>query len=271
MAGAYQVRVPDYNTPLSVRERRLLVGWERSRTSRVTRAELVGLVGADQASNVANRLIRKGVLRRVGRGVFLVVPVRTQGRPTMVSPAVEAAALLSDEPYYLGGLWAFSFHRLSTQRFVSRIDAFISRRSRPRKLSTAELRFHVISAASIAAGAMEVEIERTKLNVSSPERTLLDVLDHPEMVGGVPVALTLASEALGRLDAGRLIELAAAWSAVSTCQRLAVLLERRKASSRQLMPLLERVQENRSLISMLPAAPRRGHVRMPWRVVENDQ
>lgn len=271
MADFHQVRAPDYNTPLSVRERRLIVGWERSRTSRVTRTDLVALVGADRASDVTKGLIRKGVLRRVGRGVFLVVPVRAQERPTILSPAVEAAALLSDEPYYLGGLWAFSFHRLSTQRFVSRIDAFISRRSRPRKLSTAELRFHVISAASIAAGEVEVEIERTKLHVSSPERTLLDVLDHPDIVGGVPVALTLVSDALGRLDVRRLVELAAAWSGVSTCQRLAILLERRKASSRQLLPLLERVQENRSLISMLPAAPRRGHVHTRWRVVENDQ
>src|SRR5262245_39739514 len=113
MANSQQDRAPNYNTPLSVRERRLLVSWERSRTSRVTRADLVGLVGADRASYVTKALIRKGVLRRVGRAVFLVVPIRAQERPTIPSPAVEAAALLGDEPYYLGGLWAFSFHRLS--------------------------------------------------------------------------------------------------------------------------------------------------------------
>src|SRR5436309_761939 len=95
--------------PLSARERGLLAHWERGRATRVLRAELAESFGPGGASDITKRLVRKGVLKRVGRGVFLVVPMRAQAVPSTRSAAYSLGALLADEPYYLGGLWALSF------------------------------------------------------------------------------------------------------------------------------------------------------------------
>ncbi len=65
------------------------------------------------------------------------------------------------------------------------------------------------------------------VNVSDVERTLLDALDHPRLVGGMRRALDLFSTGLARADLNTLIGHAVRGSRHSTCQRVGVLLERR--------------------------------------------
>ncbi len=260
-----------YRAPLSARERQLLASWERERRVRLTRAELVDAWGTSTASDIAKGLLRKGVLQRAGRGVYLVVPLRAQLRPTHASAAVFVAALLADEPYYLGGLWALSLHGLTQQQYGSRIDAFVVRWRKPRRLGDALVYFHSVPPTAFGVGVETIDLEGMRVRISTKERTIIDALDAPDGVGGLRSALQLVSPALTKVDARRLVALAAELSRVSTCQRLGLLLERQRVPSRDLAPLRRRVRENRSVVSMLPDAPRRGRVHPVWRAVENDR
>src|SRR5713226_5731765 len=91
------------------------------------------------ASGVASRLVAKKALERIGAGRYLVRPLRTLSRPTAASAPVQAAVLLQGKPYYLGGRWALTFHRLTDQQYVSMLDAFVSRRQGSRQLGGARL------------------------------------------------------------------------------------------------------------------------------------
>src|SRR5207244_657199 len=104
---------------LSGREVTLLAEWERERRVSVTLEDIRKKVGAAVARDVASRLVAKRALQRIERGKYLVRPLRTMSRPTASSAAVQAAASLQGEPYYLGGLWALTFHRLTEQQYVS--------------------------------------------------------------------------------------------------------------------------------------------------------
>jgi predicted transcriptional regulator of viral defense system len=259
-----------YNvTPLSGPETGLLATWERERRSRVTIRELRQLLGSETRS-VVSSLLEKGLLERIAPGLFLIHPFRSLSRPRAVSAPVVAAALLADEPYYLGGWWAFSVHRLSQQVYGSILDAYAIREHRPRRLRTARLVFHVLPRAAFEYGIETITVEGTDVCVSDAERTILDALDYPKTFGGVRAALQLVGPALDRVDRRRLVIYAARGSHPSTCQRLGVLLERRGASARSLAPLARRIRETASLLSMLPDAPRTGPVNRRWRVVEND-
>ena len=255
--------------PLSSPETGLLAAWERERRSRVTIGELRQLLGSETRS-VVSSLLEKGLLERIAPGLFLIHPFRSLSRPRAVSAPVVAAALLSDEPYYLGGWWAFSVHRLSQQVYGSILDAYVTREHRPRRLRTARLVFHVLPTAAFEYGIETITVEGTDVCVSDPERTILDALDYPKTFGDVRAALQLVGAALDRVDRRRLVIYAARGSHPSTCQRLGVLLERRGASARSLAPLARRIRETASLLSMLPDAPRTGPVNPRWRVVEND-
>jgi predicted transcriptional regulator of viral defense system len=259
-----------YNEPLSRREVRLLADWERERRSSVTADDVRRLVG-DASKDVILSLTRKGALQRVKGGVFLVRPFRTLLRPTSTSAVVQAAVLLQSEPYYLGGAWALTFHGLTEQQQVSVLDAFVTKRRPARRLTAARLVFHPIAATLVKYGTAETTIESVTVRVSDLERTLLDALDHPDVVGSVDRAVNLVIRALPRADRERLIAYAARGSRTSTCQRLGVLLERVRTPERQLAGLHERVKKTRSLLSLVPGEPRTGHVNRRWSVVENDR
>jgi predicted transcriptional regulator of viral defense system len=249
----------------------LLASWERERRARVTLAELRAQAGQRAAADIVRSLTRKGLLERIGRGVYLVHPFRTLHRPQTVSAALATAMLLADESYYLGGLWAFSLNRLTEQVYSSALDAFVTREYRARTLGNARVKFHVVLGDAFDYGTQSVLIEGARVNVSDPERTLLDALDHPDVVGSMNAAVRLVEPCLARTDRHRLIEYAVRGSRTSTCQRLGVLLQRLQTADRELVPLLRRVQETASVLSLLPDLPRTGPVNKKWRVVENDR
>lgn len=181
------------------------------------------------------------------------------------------AALLRDEPYYLGGLWALTFWRLTTQQYTTRIDAFVVRSHQPRTLANARVRFHRAPASRIDEVSERASVEGTSVNVSTREGTLLDLLDYSNVAGAMRAALGFVELALDRIELGKLVRLGASVSRPSTCQRLGVLLERRGVALSRLAPLRRRASGTQSLTSMVPGAPRRGQVNARWRVVENDQ
>lgn len=262
--------VPTYNgPPLAKREVQLLADFERAGRQSITIDELRELVGPT-AKEVARHLLRKGVFQTVRRGTYLIRPLRTLLRPSTVSTAAAVATLLSGEAYYLGGLWAFSHHRLTEQRYSNVVDAFVGHRLAPRQLGPGRVRFHARAPGLLTYGIEKMEVENRQVLVSDLERTLLDSFDYPRLFLGVDSSIETLDGHWKRFDALRLISHAAEGSKTSTCQRLGVLLARRGVQERALRPLKKKVRGTRSLLSMNPSAPRTGHVNSHWSVVEND-
>ncbi len=105
LARSASKRARVYGTPLSRREVSLLAEWERGRRVVLTIDDLREAVGADAAQDVAWRLVRKKALARIGRGRYLVRPLRTLNHPTTPSAPVLAAALLQGELARYDRLW----------------------------------------------------------------------------------------------------------------------------------------------------------------------
>lgn len=269
-AGSASRAPRGYRVSLSRREVSLLAEWERGRRVILTMDDIRQAVGADAAQDVAWRLVRKNALARIGRGKYLVRPLRSLNRPTTPSAAVLAAALLQGEQYYLGGRWALTFHRLSEQQYTSTLDAFVGRRHSGRRLGAARLAFHRLRPDRFEYGTATTTIESVSVCLSDPERTILDLLDFASLAGSSDEGLRLAKLALPNVAPRRLVDYAARGSRSSTCQRVGVLLERAGASRRTLAPLLELVGSTKSVLSMRQGFPRVGRVHPRWRVVEND-
>ncbi len=255
---------------LSSREIELVASLERDRRAVVTLDELAARFGRPRAYEIVRSLVAKGVLVRLSRGVYRMRPLRSFGRRHSISAPAAAAHVFASHPYYLGGWWAWSVHGLTEQTHASRIDVFVTRWRPVRRIENARLVFHQVPREKLAYGITEVTIELTKVRVSDVERTFLDALDYPLLLGSVSNALRNVSNALPRADVRRLVSYAARGSRTSTCQRLAVLLERRGAPARALAPLLSRTRETASVLSLWPDQPRQGRVHPKWRVVEND-
>ena len=233
--------------------------------------EIAREVGVGTAHMVASRLVRKGVLDRIGRGLYLVRPFRALGRGWTGSSLASVARLLEGVPYYVTGLAALTVHHLTEQAYASVVDVFVTGHRRARRLGNATVVFHVAPAEAFAHGLIDVEVEGIPLRVADPERTLLDALDYPHMTGGLPAALVVVANALPRVDRAKLVtDALTGHRRVGTLQRLGLLLERAGEPVSIWLPLADRVAPNRGPLSLVPGAPRRGKVHPVWHVVEND-
>jgi predicted transcriptional regulator of viral defense system len=120
-------------------------------------------------------------------------------------------------------------------------------------------------------GTQTVEIEQVKVQISDPERTLLDLLDHHRLAGSIGQAVKVVERSLDRIDSAKLIAYAVGGSPPPTCQRLGVLLERRKKPPRQVASLHVKARSRKSLLSMSPGSARKGLLNTRWNVIENDR
>lgn len=253
---------------LTSRETAVLAWADRARQTRVTVSDVAEAVGTAAAAKTAASLARKGVLDRVGRGVYVVRPLRAVAAPWSASTLALVAALLEGERYYVGGPAALTLHRLTTQAYGSIVDVFVERRRRTRELNRARVVFHPTPGWAFDDGLTKVTVEGSDLRVSDPERTLIDLLERPRLLG--PAATIAAVQAaIPRVDLSRLLEYALRWPNLSTCQRLGVLLERAGVPAIALNHLAVRVG-GAGITAMIRGAPRRGRTHSVWRIVEND-
>jgi predicted transcriptional regulator of viral defense system len=256
---------------LSKRERALLSEWERARKTSVSLGEIAREVGEPIARVVASKLVRKGVLDRIRPGLYAVRPFRAMARPWALPTLVAVELLLAGEPHYVGGLAAFTLHRLTQQQHASVVDAFVNSFRRSRRLGEAQVRFHRRKRDLFESGLTQVEIAGTPVVVSDPERTMLDALEEPHVVGGMHEAIRLFLEAKPRLNHARLVAYALDLARDSTCQRLGLLLERSGVDGPFMDDLRARAAQSTGIHQLIPGLGRTGSPNSIWHVVENDR
>ena len=256
---------------LSKREVDLLANWERTGVSRVTTAELATTldVGKPIAAAILSRLFHKGALDHLGRGVYGVRPMRAIGAPWSTSSLVAVANLLNGRNYYVGGPVALTTHRLTEQVYFSVVDVFVDDRLPTRTLGQARIVFHTLAwPEAYHLGIAPVPIGQITVQMSDPERTLLDLIDRPNLLGSARSAISLVRRALDKVDVDRLIAYAARWPRRSTRQRLGYVLDRAGVSRARLAPLLQGRRPTQ-VVPLFVDEPDGGQIYSPWRVRGN--
>lgn len=253
---------------LSARERQLLTGWERAGLRTVTLDEIRRQTHAN-ARLIASRLVRKRVLVRIARGLYAVRPFRSIGMDWAFPALAAVERILGSHPHYVGGLAAYTLHRLTSQQHSSRLDVFLTGARRPRRIGNAFVTFHVRDARVFRSGTTRIPVDEVPVLVSDPERTVLDSLDQFRVVGGMREAILLFSNAVHRIDPDRLVADALAIARASTTQRLGLLLEREGIEGAFVDKLRKRASDG-SIHVLVPGRPRRGPTHPLWKIVEND-
>lgn len=147
----------------------------------------VELLG-EPRKQVANRLAalaRQGWLRRVRRGLYLVLPLESNaaGPLAVEDPWILARELFS--PCYIGGWSAAEHWGLTEQLFRS---TFVVSGASPRQRSVRflEAEFTVVRVVRARlTGTATIWRGAEKVTVSDRERTIVDALNAPDWVGGV--------------------------------------------------------------------------------------
>jgi len=145
----------------------------------------------------------------------------------------------------------------------------VTSRKAPQVLANAKIRFHHVPAHAIQVGQTAFVVEGIPIHISDPERTLIDALNYPTAFGGVAQGVNAVNEGLDRVKLDRLVNYALQLGSMSSLQRLAVLMERHDAPSRQLRRLAARIEDTDNVPAMIPGR-RRGRLNSRWHISEND-
>jgi predicted transcriptional regulator of viral defense system len=248
-------------------ERAVLTALAALERPAVTAADVVRRGLSRQAANLAlSRLAQKGWLRRLRRGSYAVVPLSSaSGQPVLEDPLAVAMHLYA--PCFISG-WTAAQHWELTEQICNAIAVYSARPQRRSSHQVGGVTYRVrrVPKESIF-GTTKVWSGTVAVLMATVHRTVIDVLDAPEMGGGGRQTLDIVRAYWRRKDAAPdvLFDLAANLGRGTIFKRLGFAAERfGRPSAAWLEACRARLSEGVSLLD--PAGPRRGPIVSRWRL-----
>ncbi len=138
----------------------------------------------DKASSILTYFTAKGWLSRVRRGLYITVPLGTVNpREYKENPLVVANRVFA--PCYVGG-WSAAEHWELTDQIFNSVVVFTLRRYRKKALQVQGTDFVLKFINKKYFGqTRQVWIGNTKVQISDPVQTIVDILDDPAIGGGM--------------------------------------------------------------------------------------
>ncbi len=186
-------KISKANKGLSTRERIILSDFLRKGRVTIEGRDVANKFDLNRplANKILLRLERKGWLQRSKRGVYIFVPL-TSTTPETMPDDPWALAMELFKPCYISGFTAAEHWELTEQIFNA-IVVFTTHAQRraTQKLANITFRTHRISESRLF-GTSKVWRNNIPVLVADRHRTLIDVLDYPELGGGGRHVLDIA-------------------------------------------------------------------------------
>jgi predicted transcriptional regulator of viral defense system len=219
------------------------------------------------AKKIMSSLIGKKWVLPLKRGLYAIVPLDAgvKGSDSFVLHNFVIASYLV-EPYYVGYWSALNHHGLSEQ--IPRTTFIATPKPKmPLTILDSDYCFVTIEKRKFF-GSQEIEIEGWKVNISTPEKTIADCLDHPEHSGGIDEVAKAIYFNHEEIDIRKLYSFAEKMGNLTILKRLGYILET--------TGLLDRYKDmfaNFSPSKGYPAldliSPRRGRHNSRWGLLVN--
>jgi predicted transcriptional regulator of viral defense system len=169
-------------------------------------------------------LVKRGWLQRIEKGKYLILPFEA-GREREWTEHEFIIASYLIEPYYVGYRSALNYYGYTEQ--VSR-TVYISstRRKLKSSLEISGVTYRLVNMPERKFfGFKQVTIEGYKINISEPEKTIVDCLDQIRYCGGVPEIIKALWYGRDDLDFTKMAEYSLRNGNRASSQRLGYIIE----------------------------------------------
>jgi predicted transcriptional regulator of viral defense system len=232
-------------------------------------------VSRPHAVNLLASMARKGVLYRVGRGRYAVIPpsVLHERKSYVTDPHLVIDELMwadgIGDRYYVAYQSAAAIHGAAQQLpFVLQVALPVQRR--PVKVGQGQIVFVRIQPQKLF-GFRQMRYQEAVLNVSDREKTWLDCLERFDLCGGVGEAARTGSILLEGTRTDTLLDYLDRMGNQALTQRLGLILERlssvQTVDQDLIAAVARRVGPHAYLLD--PHGPAEGPVDGRWRIREN--
>jgi predicted transcriptional regulator of viral defense system len=242
---------------------------ERGRTTFGLRdvEEITGLQGSS-ARTLIHKAVKRGLVTRLQSGLYTLVPFEL-GRATeyVGDPYILARELCGGKDYFLSHASAMELHRMVTQ---PQLTIYVSStvRKPPRTLHGHAYRFVAVQSMDFFGLTQIWVTKQQAVQVSDPERTILDGLRQPQYAGGVPEVAKALWMSRDSLRISMLLEYANRFAIGALTRRLGFLLEVYKmASDAELSRLRKSLTSTYDRFD--PTLPGTGPLKARWRLQMN--
>lgn len=195
----------------------------------------------NETAKLLARWTENGWLTRIKRGLYIVVPLESiSGETVSEDPWIISMAAFS--PCYIGG-WSAIEHWGMTEQIFNTTMIFSLSAPRQRRQTLVGVDYWILATNEDRMyGLTPVWRGRTKVQVSNPERTLVDSLDNPAVCGGLRQlddVLHMYMES-PEVDDDRLIEYSQRFQNGAVFKRLGFLVERSFPERKELLSACKR-------------------------------
>ncbi len=181
-------RMVTYNIRLGPQETKLLFSLEENGVSVFTTEDAKKILASGSAStwSVVSGLKKKGRVRQIERGKYLLIPARAGVEGYWAeSPWVIVPHLI--DVYYVGFWTAMNYWGM-TEQIPYTVFVATTKRKKKRILKFGNQKFEFVTLSKKKFfGFVEQKASKTEtFNISSKEKTIVDGLTHSEYCGGMP-------------------------------------------------------------------------------------
>lgn len=253
-----------YRKALSEKESRVLSELSYRNKNIFTSSDLKEFVSDHR--NFLHHLIEKNWILKVRREVYIIAPLEA-GEEGAAAYTVHSFAIASIlvRPYYIGYWSALNYHGL-TENVPSVVYIATPKLRHARKILDTKFVFVKIHPRKIF-GTDEIEIEKLKVTISSPEKTIIDCLDHPEHCGGLDEVARAFYFSRNELDSEKIVEYAKKIGNSAVIKRLGYITEAFGWENYFLLLSSVKMKSGYSLLD--PTLPKTGHIKERWKIIVN--
>jgi len=218
--------------------------------------------------NLLDRLVRKGWILKLRKGVYAIVPLEAGERGATgytLHSFVIASVLV--KPYYIGYWSALNHHGL-TEAIPPSVFIATTKPRNSRKILDISFKFVTIPRSKFF-GYQSVEIERHGVNISTKEKTIVDCLDHPEHCNGVEEVAKALYYSKKELDYEGILDNTKKIGNNAVLKRLAYISE--VLGLKELSAMLTHVYFSKGYSYLDPTSPRKGRFLEKYRLIINSR
>ena len=216
---------------------------------------------------VVFRLKKKKILTPIKRGVYAFSPLEAGPEGTGVDELLIPPLFFSKKNYYVGYSTMFNYYGFTEQLFQT-VYVLNTTKRMERIICGLSYKFIRIPQSRMY-GIERIKVKDAEINISSKERTLIDLLYFNKPVGGITSAVEIFTEIVqnNKCDIKKLIEYAASFPNITTRKRIGLILEGERITENILRPLVKSVEQ--TAISSFDGS-RKGTLNKKWRVIIDD-
>ncbi len=174
------------------------------------------------------RLVKKGRLVRIKRGLFCIQPPGTS-RFKRVGYSQNwlliAKALAGDKPYFISYYSAMQLHGMTSGSIQTVFMSLVKQQLVPNRLEI-PVRFVTVPRKKFWGLEEKWVTQEAKVWVSDRERTLVDILDRPDLAGGISEIVRGLLMIRKDIDSPKLIAYVKRFASYAAAKRLGFLMEK---------------------------------------------